>query len=427
MLRLMVIGFDEHSREALQQALDRSGDAGVVRWVRGYPAESDLEATVRAAGPDAVFCGVADRGAALGIRKRLLESFPGLPFVAFHDHCDSQLLLDLMRLGIREFLPLPADGRTVSDLIVRLRAHCERSPSAVPSTDFVLAFLPSKPGVGASTLALNVSLALAERLDGGVLLADLDWHAGILAFMLNDRSPADVHELYQRAGEIDEDLWSRATARPHPSLDLIPALRPSPETRIDPEQVRRLIAFARRNYRAVVLDLSGNMEMFSIDALAQSLRVLLVCTAELPSIHLAQTKLDLLRRRGLHEKVEVLLNRSGKQNAISQKQIEHLIGWPVAAELPNDYLSVHRALAHARAVDAASSLGRSVAAFTEKVCRESGMDLPLAPGSGSAPEADLERFRMGGLWPLASRLFESRASRENGARQAAPAEPPWAK
>jgi len=190
----------------------------------------------------------------------------------------------------------------------------------------VISFLPAKPGVGTSTLALNTAIALSKIVDNNVLLADLDLNSGLIGFMLKLDNVYTIYEAAKNADKLDEHLWPQLVAS-HESLDVLPAGRLDPQTRIEPSQVRTLLSFARRFY-------------------------------EIPSLHLARQKFQLLSGMDLSDRVAVLLNRSQKRSIITPAQIEQLLGVPVHMEFPNDYQGVHKALTTGRAVETQTELGK---------------------------------------------------------------------
>jgi Flp pilus assembly CpaE family ATPase len=85
---------------------------------------------------------------------------------------------------------------------------------------------------------------------------------------------------------------------------------------------------------------------------------MLVCTPEIPSLHLAREKYMYLKQLDLGDRVCVLVNRCQKRPMITPQQIEQLLGLPVHMTLPNDYHGVQRALTLGRCVDPACDLGK---------------------------------------------------------------------
>ena len=221
----------------------------------------------------------------------------------------------------------------------------------------MLAFLPAKPGVGASTIALNTSIMLSKLPDTRTLLADFDLSCGMIAFLLQTESPYSVTSAVENAHQMDEDIWQKLVSS-FGAMDILPAGHMEPGYRVDAGQIHALLEFARRNYEAICVDLSGLMEKFSIEILNEAREIFLVCTPEVPSLHLAREKLRVLRGLNLESRVRVVLNRVHHRALIPVSEVEKLLQLPVYLTLPNDYLGVHEAVTSGRHVDTASELGK---------------------------------------------------------------------
>jgi Flp pilus assembly CpaE family ATPase len=194
-----------------------------------------------------------------------------------------------------------------------------------------------------------------------VLLADFDLNCGIIAFLLHLEADRSLLDAAEHAPQLDEELWPKLVSRVG-GLDVLPAGPMRPGFRIELPAVRYLLDFARRNYDVICADLSGLMERYSVELMQEAKRIFLVCTPELPSLHLARQKLEYLRSLDLENRVSLLLNRANKRALISSADIEKIIGLPVQLEIPNDYRGVHKAMSNAKPIEARSELGKC---FTE--------------------------------------------------------------
>ena len=194
------------------------------------------------------------------------------------------------------------------------------------------------------------------------LLADFDLNCGMIAFMLQLDPTHSVVTAAENAHQMDETLWPKLVTTAG-DLDVLPAGKLAPGHRIDGMQIGHLVEFARRHYQAICLDLSGILEKFSVELLHESKEIFLVCTPEVPSLHLAREKLHFLRGLDLEGRVKVLLNRAQRQSLIPVSEVEKVLGVPVYMSFPNDYLGVHRALTSGKHVSASSELGAGFAAL----------------------------------------------------------------
>ncbi len=387
MLRAIVVSPDRELSERLEDLFCQLGQIAITRSVDRYPTALDLTRIMRAHSPHVIFVGISDLNAALELVREVETSNPGVQFVAIHRICEPPVLLELMRAGVREFLAPPFESQTVIEVIERLRENAEKKPPVTQDSDLIFSFLPSKAGVGASTLALNTACALSRLPDMEVLLADFDLNCGMQSFMLRLDMAFSVVDAIEHAAHMDENLWPQLVATLG-NMRVLHAGKMNPGYRVEPTQVRHLLEFIRRNYNAVCIDLSGNMEKYSIEVMHESKRVFLVCTPEIPSLHLAREKYQYLKGLDLGDRISVLLNREQRRNVISSAQVEKLLGLPVHMSFPNDYGGVHRALTEGRHVDSSSELGRQ---FTKLARSLAGKP---APGDQHS-KGLMEYFSMG--------------------------------
>jgi pilus assembly protein CpaE len=267
---------------------------------------------------------------------------------------------------VREFLTEPFEERTVLETLASIKTLLDRRPAAYESTNQIFSFLPSKAGVGTSTIALNVSGALARRGNTRVLLSDFDLSSGMLRFMLKLNNEFAVPNAIERAADIDENLWPQLVTAIH-GMDVLHAGPLHPNYGIEPMQVSQLVAFMRRMYQVLCFDLSGNMEKYSLELMRESKRILLVCTGEIPSLHLAREKLAFLKELGLSARVSVVLNRMEKHSLFSKAQVEDLLGLPVGRAFSNDYEAVNQAVEAGKLLSPETELGKSFTEFAAQL------------------------------------------------------------
>ncbi len=357
MLRAVIMSPDTEISTRLGEIISRSGKIGLVKTIDRYLVSYELERFLRANAPQVVFLGIEQLTHAMEVLQGVETYMPGAQVVALDRGCDPAVLLDLMHLGVREYLAYPFDINAFMATTARLQDLLDRRPAQIDATDNVFTFLPSKAGVGTSTLALNAAVSLSQQPDNHTLLMDLDLNSGLVGFMLKLENVYTIYEAAENSNKLDEHLWPQLVANIG-KLDVLPAGRLDPQTRIDPLQMRQLIAFARRFYRAICIDLSGNMEKYSLEVMQESRKIYLVTTPEIPALHLARQKYHLLSSMDLGDRVSVLLNRAQKRPVITTQQIEQLLGVPVTMEFCNDYRGVHNALTAGREVESDSELGR---------------------------------------------------------------------
>jgi pilus assembly protein CpaE len=375
LLRSIIISPDQQMAQRLESALSATGEIAVGRILNRYPNAIDLVRTLRAHAPDVIFLSFETVDKAHEVVKFLEAEARGLQIVAIHRQCDAKLLRETMRVGVREFLSDPFERTAVVETVGQLKILIARQPAIHEATSEIFAFLPSKAGVGTSTLALNISAAMARRPDLHVLLCDFDLNSGMVRFMLKLQNEYSVIDAVEHSMHVDEHVWPQLVTSLD-DLDVLHAGRINPNLRVETAQIRALVDFTRRNYQALCFDLSGNLERYSIEIMQEAKRVLLVCTPEIASLHQAREKLHFLKALDLDTRISVVLNRCQKKPLFTDKQVEEILGLPVIKMFPNDYHGVNRAMTAGSFVEPKSDLGRSIEQFAQELLERRAAPAP---------------------------------------------------
>jgi Flp pilus assembly CpaE family ATPase len=163
-------------------------------------------------------------------------------------------------------------------------------------------------------------------------------------------------EVIEHMFELDENLWEQLVTTVN-KLDVLHSGPLNPNVTVEPAQVHDLAQFWLRNYDVVCVDLSGNLERYSLEVLRDSQQVFLVCTPEVPSLHLTREKLAFLKTLDLDSRVSIVLNRVSKQSLLTPQQVQDVLGVPVMYNFINDYQVVNTATRAGEFVDPKSKLG----------------------------------------------------------------------
>ncbi|MCC6861864.1 MAG: hypothetical protein IT158_25050 [Bryobacterales bacterium] len=354
--------------EQFTAALGESRAVHLLGEVKGYPPAQTLEVRIRQMRPDVVFVDLSsDREKAVELIQSAAGFRPQVHVIALDRHNDPEAILRAVRAGATEFLYAPFDSQAQREAIERIRKMAAGERQAEPRRGKALVFSSAKPGSGASTLAWQTAFAL-ERLTGGRgLLADLDSWNGMQAFACKLRPSLSAADALEELERMDEERWSRlVTARDRVDVLAAPELPAAPAA--DPARLHGLLEYAQALYEWVVVDAPGIFERTALLAATHSDRVFLITTAELPSLHLARRAASFLLGLGLgQERFQVLVNRTGRRGGIDAGDIPGILNAPVLACFPNDYASLHQALADGGALRASSPLARAVQDFAAGV------------------------------------------------------------
>jgi Flp pilus assembly CpaE family ATPase len=363
-LKAAIISENAAVVDVLRAAFERTQRCGVVRAIDGFLDGDQLSEAITACAPHAVFVDVDSVSVGVKAIRALQASFPNLQVVAVSSGCNSLLILDLMTSGVREVLSNPPDDRELLALLGRLSDRVSASPVVWGEKNQILSFVPAKASAGATTLAVNTAVRLSRRPNTRALLVDLDLNSGLVTFLLRISGVHGLYEAVSALNGLDETLWRRFVADKD-GLGVLAPVEMGPSVRMEPLEVHQLVSFARRLYDFVCLDHSGNLERLSLEMMRASQHIFLVCTPEIPSLHLARQRIQLLRAMELEKQVSVLLNRAGRGAMISRDAIEAMLDMEVLLELPNDYRAVQTSALAGTACDETSPLGVQCGALAD--------------------------------------------------------------
>jgi pilus assembly protein CpaE len=365
-LRTAIVAPDQELAQYLYRVLSDTSGLSIVRTVAEYPNPIDLARMLRAHAPQVVFLSVISPGDATTVAAQIEQIMPGVQVVAFGVSCDPSTLMEIMRAGIREYIAAPFEYTCLKDCLRRVNENLSRKPISSSATDLLYSFLPAKPGVGTTTLAVNAAIAAVRQRKAEGLLMDFDLNCGMVRFLLRLENDYSILDAAEHSANMDEALWPQIVTR-REGLDVVSAGAPNPDIRIEHVQISHLLDYSRRNYKFICAHFSGNLEKYSLEIMHESRRIFLVCTTEVASLHLAKEKLAYLRRMDLGGRVQVLLNRYVKRAGITPEDVEQIVGAPVTMTFPNDYTRVSRSIQAGKSVDPESELGRSVGRFAEQL------------------------------------------------------------
>jgi len=228
-----------------------------------------------------------------------------------------------LRAGADDYITKPADPREVTARVRALMLRSKRTPAAKQGR--VVAVIGAKGGVGTSTIALNLAVALARRQTPTVLI-DLRPNAGTLAWQLKSPVRSSLADLV--ALPVDQ-LDSRQIEKSlvvHPS-GLRVLFSPPASFRLSELPVANVGALVRGASAladVIFLDLPHLMSPASSEALRCSNMALLILGTDPITIACAEQALSLLEGCGLAGEAVALIivNRAPTVAALSIGEIE---------------------------------------------------------------------------------------------------------
>jgi pilus assembly protein CpaE len=247
--------------------------------------------------------------------------------------------------GADDYLVKPINavelGQRVEALLSRKQAVVD-CPEATIITVFSL-----RGGVGTTSVAVNLSIALAHLWDIQVLLADMALKNGHCAMMLNlapNRSLADLAK--QKHPTFEPEAIEPLLLNHESGMQLLPApVSPAEAELITPAVIDRIWPYFCAAYPFVVIDAGSELNEVTLAILSRSHTVLLMLAPELGSLKAATDALQILNRLNLDTaQVLPVINWTFSHDGLPQKSIEAALGRPAVGVIPYARTAFTRAI-----------------------------------------------------------------------------------
>jgi pilus assembly protein CpaE len=344
-LSVVIVATDSEQRTMLQVLVDGTSVARTAHTCASFPiaAQDPVSRRVRAANPDVTLVDIPGDNPAMALRaiELLHQEMPEAAVFAIGNLNQPQVIVNAMRAGAREFIERPTTTTDLLEAFVRLTAAQRRVRQEGPRGK-VFSVINAKGGSGATTVAVNLALAL-QAAHGQTALVDLA-PLGHAALHLNLKPHFNVTDATRNLHRMDASLLESFMTRHSGGLQLLAGT--NVPAAIDPSTAEfvRLFDMLVTHYRYVVVDNSTRFDAASRLVANLSECVLLVACTDVASLWSAARVQQYLGETGNRERVRLVLNRFRKVAGFSEADAETAAGAKLLWRVPNQYFAVSQAI-----------------------------------------------------------------------------------
>jgi pilus assembly protein CpaE len=344
-LSVVIVATDNEQRAVLQVLVDGTSVARTAHTCASFPvaASDPVARRVRTANPDVTLIDIpADNPSpALRAVELLHQEMPEGAIFAIGNLHQPQVIVNAMRAGAREFIERPTNTTDLLEAFVRLTTAQRRVRQEGPRGK-VFSIINAKGGNGATTVAVNLGLAL-QASHGQTVLVDLA-PLGHAALHMNLKPVFNVADATRNLHRMDASLLESFMTRHSGGMQLLAGM--NVPAAIDPSTAEfvRLFDMMVTHYRYVVVDASSRFDATSRLIANLSETVLLVACTDVASLWSAARVQQYLGETGTRERVRLVLNRFRKVPGFSEADAEAAVGAKLLWRVPNQYFAISSAI-----------------------------------------------------------------------------------
>ncbi|MEX2245342.1 MAG: response regulator [Dehalococcoidia bacterium] len=335
----LIVDTDIQARFEAKQIVKASGLTIAGECGFGMEAVS-LASEVR---PDIVLVGVGEpMERPLQTVESLQSLLPETPIIVYSDSKEIETIRKAMMAGARDFLTKPFKPETMrASAVAALESEEKKKlrqlgqiPTA-PTAGTVVTIFGAKGGIGKSTVATNLAVALARMERSSVCIIDLDNGFGDIAGMLDVRPERTLSDMVRDIDSIErEDIPRYMTRHELTELDILAGPTVLDWRKISPDQVRAVIELLAKNYDTVLLDTCGSLNELAEMAVEVATIVLWITTTEFASVKDSLEAMRALKMLSYsQERVRIVMNAispdDGVRPAVVQDALQRDVFWNI--------------------------------------------------------------------------------------------------
>jgi len=296
--------------------------------------------------PDVVLCAISEPVArSLQTVDSLLNALPETPIIVYSSSRDIELARQAMVAGARDFLTMPASSEDMARSIVavleaeeRRRMRATGQTSSWGSEGSIVTVFGAKGGVGKTTIAVNLAVALARETTQSVVLVDGDNGFGDVASMLDVPPERSLTDLVRDLDKVTrETLPKYLTAHPSGLSVLAGPADTLSWREVEADGFRRALELLSKSHDVVVVDTAGLLNEITLVALERASLILWIVTTEFSSVKDSLRAFEAMRSLALpEERIQLVINDTSTVDGVRPKTIEEVLQRKSVWQVPFD-------------------------------------------------------------------------------------------
>jgi len=359
-IRILVVDDIAETRENLAKLIGFESDMTIVASAEGGQQAVEFAKRDR---PDVILMDInmPDMDG-ITATEIIANTVPESPIIMMSVQGEQDYLRRSMLAGAREFLVKPFSADELVNAIrhvheiekVKRARYAQVAPVASaqmpsltsalqPQRGKIITFFSPKGGVGRTTIATNLAVALHQSTGQPVALVDGSLPFGDIAVILNMSPKAKtIADLVGSFDQVDAEVLESVLV-PHSTGIKVLLAPPTPEAAelITGANIKRVLETLRQSYAYVVVDTWPSFQEQVLTMLDVADVILTLMTLEITSLKNVRVFMEIAEKLGYDDhKVQLVANRNDSSGGIKASDVEASLG----RKIPHTIVSDGRAL-----------------------------------------------------------------------------------
>jgi pilus assembly protein CpaE len=278
--------------------------------------------------------------------SRINDGMPDLPVIVFSTEANIRLMRQSMVSGASDYLQEPLVPEELESAIIRVLERKEREGMrrrgelAEPvAQGTVITVFGAKGGIGKTTIASNLAVALVSEAHQTVALVDMDTRFGDVAITMDIPVERSIADLARNLDNVDRNSLREYLVTHESGVHILPApTRPSDWRNLTAQHIRDVVDVLAQTHDFVILDTPGTFNEIVAAAIEVGTMILLITTLDMASIKDTVLALEMLHERfgNDDDRIKVVLNRAGMDTGVREKDVERTLDADLWWRIPMD-------------------------------------------------------------------------------------------
>jgi len=343
-IRVLVVADATPIREEIINSIEQEPD---LQLVGTATSASQTWAAIRDTQPEIILIDetLGDTNT-LALMRDLVTRNPELTLIAVTRDGHMDYVRQAMLAGARGFVTTPLANGELSQALGQIhRLELTRRSNLEPEMPArqrvkqgtIITIYSPKGGVGKTTLAANLSVAIAQRTHQRVAVIDNNPQFGHLGLVLNVHANYNWMDILTRSDDLDPELVEGMMASHASGIQVL--LAPTEIERADafpPLAVSNLLSKLRTMYDWIIVDSWPVLTDSTLDVLEIADRVLLMLVPDITCLRDTKQFFELVESLNYPlSKFDIIVNRA-TEGGLDREAIEEGLRRKIALEIPQD-------------------------------------------------------------------------------------------